>query len=339
MGRAAGERHDGERAVKSAWIGRILSDYLVLVLGLVYLAVVVPIRPAILDPRNLHQLMLAMTPLLVLGIGQMIVLVTGGIDLSLSAVVSLASVVGATLLVDSRSPLAGSAVGVPLAIAAMLLLGLAIGALHGISVTAFKMPAFLVTLVSMMFFSGLAVWYTQSQQISGLPSSIPRLWHGKLLMVPVPVIVAAAMAISAHLLLSHTAVGKRLYAVGHSAQAARVSGIGVRRTVLLAYAISGFCAALAGVLIMARLETGSPTLVPMEILLDCIGAVVLGGTSLFGGKGTVFGTLLGVFFITMVGNTLNMLGLGLDDVLLVKGCVIFLAALVDAIRTRFLAGG
>jgi ribose/xylose/arabinose/galactoside ABC-type transport system permease subunit len=145
--------------------------------------------------------------------------------------------------------------------------------------------------------------------------------------------VVLPLAVLAHGVLSRTVLGRWLYAVGGNARAARVSGVPVERVLLLAYAACGACAGLAAVLYTARLETGSPVL-GQRIFLDVIGGAVIGGSSLFGGRGTVRGTAFGVLFISLVDNSLNLLGLSSFTVLMVKGGVILAAAVLDAWRER-----
>jgi ribose/xylose/arabinose/galactoside ABC-type transport system permease subunit len=143
----------------------------------------------------------------------------------------------------------------------------------------------------------------------------------------------APLAVGAHLVLSRTVFGRWLYAVGGNPRAARVSGVPVERVLVLAYVACGLCAAVAAVLYSARLETGSPVL-GQRIFLDVIGGAVIGGTSLFGGRGTVRGTAFGVLFITLVDNSLNLMGLSSFTILMVKGGVILAAAVLDALRER-----
>jgi ribose transport system permease protein len=198
------------------------------------------------------------------------------------------------------------------------------------------MPAFLVSLSSLILVGGLAIWYTHSERIT-VPPGFTEIWYGRPLGIPTPLIIVCALALVAHFVLAKTVVGRRLYAVGHNSKAAHISGVPVTRTILFAYMASGLCAGLASVLYTARLFTGSPELVENEVLLDCIGASVIGGTSLFGGKGNVGGVVLGVLFMALVGNSLNMLGLRYWHVIMVKGGVILLAAALDALRSKWLA--
>jgi ribose/xylose/arabinose/galactoside ABC-type transport system permease subunit len=188
----------------------------------------------------------------------------------------------------------------------------------------------------MMFFSGLAVWLTQSRPIYDLPLRFNDLGQGAWLWVPNSLIVAGALTLAAHVLLSRSLLGRWIYAVGANARASLISGVPVTRVITFAYVVSGGCAAVASVLYTARLETGSPVL-GQRILLDVIGATVIGGTSLFGGKGRALWTVFGVWFICLIDNSLNMLGLSYFVVMMVKGGIILFAALMDAARTRVLA--
>ncbi|MSU33778.1 MAG: hypothetical protein EXS36_01445 [Pedosphaera sp.] len=164
----------------------------------------------------------------------------------------------------------------------MLALGAGLGALKGAVITLLRLPSFIVTLASMMFLSGFAVWLTQSKNIYGLPASFLALGQ----RLPFAVVLTAALAVAAHLMLRRTVFGRWLYSVGQNATTAHISGVPVRAMTFAAYVASGFCAALASVMLTGRLETGSPVL-GREILLDIIGATVVGGTSLFGGKGKI----------------------------------------------------
>jgi ribose/xylose/arabinose/galactoside ABC-type transport system permease subunit len=151
--------------------------------------------------------------------------------------------------------------------------------------------------------------------------------------VPVPLLIVGGLAAVIHVVLTRTLGGRWLYATGLNARAARISGVPVGRVVVCTYVASGALAAVASILYTARLETGSPTL-GREILLDVIGATVIGGTSLFGGRGKVLWTTMGVLLFTLISNTLNLIGLGDDRAMIVKGCAILLAAALDWVRHR-----
>jgi ribose/xylose/arabinose/galactoside ABC-type transport system permease subunit len=308
------------------------SEYLILALSLAYFAALAPVVEGFASSENLANMLAAMAPLLIVAVGQTLVLVSGGIDLSMTSVIALASVTGSMLITRDGGWLGDTMLAVPAGILVMLAVGFAVGSINGSLVAWARMPPFIVTLTTMMFFSGLAVWLTQSKSIYDLPPELlligKRLWIAATLAV----LVAAA----AHVALSRTLYGHRLYAVGQSARTAEASGVPVARTTLWTYILCGLCAGAAAVLITGRLETGSPVHWRNN-LLDIIGATVIGGTSLFGGKGKVAWTASGVLFLTLLDNSLNLLNFSHFAVMMVKGAVILLAASLDAVRNRLLA--
>ncbi len=319
------------------WQRLLFSEYLVLYLTIAYFLIVLPFAPTLGSVAGLRNIFSNMLPLLAVAIGQTFVLITAGIDLSVTSIIALTSILGAKIMTADGGLLAGSVLAVPLGILAMLAAGMLVGLLNGASVARFRMPPFIVTLTTMMFFSGFAIWVTQSEKIYRLPPSFVVLGEGAVAYIPHALIVTGLLAALGHTILRRTVLGRWIYAVGHNAKTARVSGIPVKTTITLAYMFSGFCAATASILYTARLETGDPVL-GREILLDVIGATVIGGTSLFGGKGKVLWTVFGVLFITVIGDSLNMLGLSHFGIRIVKGAVILFAALIDALRNRLLAG-
>ena len=299
-------------------------------------ALLAPAVPGFASAGNLRNLLSSLLPLVAVAVGETLVLVAGGIDLSVTAVIALASVLGAKVMTADGGLLAGHPLAVPAAVLAMLATGLAVGAVNGLAVARLRMPPFLATLAATTFASGFAIWLTRSEGIAGLPSSFRALGAGRLGPFPAALVVVLPLALAAHALLVRTVAGRWLFAIGGNARTARVSGVPVERATLLAYVACGACAAIASVLYTARLETGSPVL-GQRLFLDVIAAVVIGGTSLFGGRGSVAGTVLGALFITLLDNGLNLMGLSSFSVLMVKGAVILAAALVDAARERMAA--
>ncbi|PIE81999.1 MAG: hypothetical protein CSA11_02470 [Chloroflexi bacterium] len=339
-----------------AWTRRILlSENFVLYLSIAYFLVLIPFIPRIASGKNLANVFSNMWPLLILAIGQTFVLLLAGIDLSQTSIMAMASVIGGiimtsqvnpvlfeksplwgVLLTEAGGPLGGSPWAAPVGILAMVLAGSLIGLLNGISVAKFKMPPFMVTLVSMIFFSGFAIYLTKSENVTHLPDAYIAIGKGQIGFVPYSFILAGILALVAHFLLTRTVLGYWFYGVGRNVRTSLVSGIPTDRVMILAYVFSGFCAALAAVLYSARLEGGRPTL-GQNLLLDVIGATVIGGVSLFGGKGKIQWALYGVLFYTLLANSLNLLNLSYFTINIVKGGVILLAALLDVLRTRFLA--
>ena len=305
------------------------SGFLTLVLCAVYALIMAPLAPGFASTQNFSNVLFSMLPLLVVATGQTVVLITAGIDLSVTSIVALASVAGASLITGDGGLLAGSPVAVPAAVAVMVLIGCGIGLINGGCVAWLKMPPFIVTLTTMMFFSGFAIWSTQSRTIYDLPPNFVMLGQNVWIVSG----IALILAVSIQLILSRTLLGTGLRAVGSNPATARVSGVHVSRVILLAYVISGVCAGLASVLITGQLETGSPVQWQNN-LLDVIGATVIGGTSLYGGRGSVMWTVFGVLLLTLIDNSLNLLSLSHFTIMMAKGGVILLAALVDTLRNR-----
>lgn len=307
----------------------ILSEHIVLFLCVAYFAALAPFTPGFATPGNLGNLLATLLPLFIVAMGQTLVLITGGIDLSVTSIIALCSITGAAIMNGDHGWLAGHPLAVPAALAAMLLVGALVGLFNGVAVTQFKMPPFIVTLTGMMFFSGLAVWLTQSRNIGNLPAAFNAI-GGKTLIA---LAVTAALGVGAHVMLNRSIWGRWLYAVGHNVRAALVSGVPVRGVVISAYVASGLLAAVAAVLYTGQTESGSPILA-QRLLLDIVGATVIGGTSLFGGRGKILWTLFGVLFLKLIDNSLNLLDLSHFTIMMVKGGVILFAALMDALRRR-----
>jgi ribose transport system permease protein len=307
------------------------SEYWVLALCGLYILGVAPFTPGFATPGNFANILASLLPLFVVAMGQTVVLITGGIDLSQTSIMALVSVTGAAIMSSDGGWLAANPLAVPAAIVAMLLLGAFLGLLNGVAVARLRMPPFIVTLVAMTFLSGLAIWLTKSKNIGGLPAGFILLGGNPFCAFA----IAALLAVTAHLLLSRTLWGAWLYAVGQNPKAAIVSGVPYHGVVVSAYVLSGGFAAVATVLYMGQSETGSPVL-GQKILLDVIGATVIGGTSLWGGKGKILWTLYGVLFIKLLDNSLNLLDLSYFSIMMVKGSVILLAALLDSVRNKTL---
>ncbi|WP_158817998.1 ABC transporter permease [Methylocapsa sp. S129] len=315
------------------------SDYLVLALTFVYVGALWPFVPEIVSLSNLVDIFLQVLPLFIAALGVMIVLMVAQIDLSATSIMAMGCVVGASIMTSEGGYLAGSPIAAAAAIGAFIAIGLLIGLLNGVCTAVFEMPSFLVTLTTMMFFSGSAVWYTDSgSSIGSLPSAFLALGYGGIGGLPYAAIITVALAVAVHVGLTRTVFGRWLQAVGLNPSAAAISGVPVRRVVIGAFMFSGLLSSLAAIIYTARLEAGTPIL-GQRILLDMIGAAVIGGVSLFGGKGKVIGVLFGVLFLSVVDNGLQLLGLSLSSVYAIKGGVILFAAVTDAVRHNLMARG
>ena len=338
MGRGGGEEEvspapaitsDGRR-----FTNRLVgSEFFVLFLCLIVFAAFAPFTPGFASPDNLSNILIACLPLLLLATGQTVVLITGGIDLSVTAIIGLSSIVGALVMGGDAGWLRGNPAAMPAAIVAMLGTGALVGFFNGACIAWLRMPAFMVTLTTTMFFSGLAVWLAKkvvnAESIYNLPPAFLALGSQPWLAA----LLAVLATLFAHLLLARTLLGRWLYAVGHNPRTSLISGVPVGGVTVSAYVLSGVFAAMAAVLLTARLETGSPNH-GKALLLDVIGAAVIGGTSLFGGKGKVMWTVYGVLFLSLLGNGLNLLNLSDFLITIIKGAVILVAALLDVWRNK-----
>jgi ribose/xylose/arabinose/galactoside ABC-type transport system permease subunit len=256
----------------------------------------------------------------ILAAGMSLVILTGGIDLSVGSVVGLSGVLSADVLLRTGS--------VPVGVGVGLVVGLAVGTVNGLAVTKLRVPPFIVTLAMMLIARGAAYKYTNARTISGLPSSFAAISQGALSAA----VMAAVFGLT-WLLLMRTPFGRHVYATGGNPEAAWLAGIRVNRVLLAVYALCGLCAGLAGVLVASRLNAGYPKAGEFYEL-DAVTAVVVGGTSLFGGRGSIWGTLAGAFFIGILNNGLNLFHVETYDQLMVKGVVLLGAASLDRWRAE-----
>ena len=253
----------------------------------------------------------------ILAVGMTFVILTGGIDLSVGAVMALVGTLSAGLMVNTGLPAS-------LALPAGLFIGLGIGIFNGALVAWGKMPAIIVTLATMGMARGLGLIYSGGYPVSGIPSWISWFGVGRVGVVPVPVIIMVVIYAVAWVLLQRTAFGRHVYALGGNELAARLSGVKTRRVKLAVYGISGVTAALAALILTGRLMSGQPN-AGVGFELDAIAAVVLGGTAIAGGRGLILGTLIGAVLLGILNNGLNLMGINpyLQDV--IKGGIILLA--------------
>lgn len=347
------ESNQARRSVATLVRRLFVSEYFVLYLTIAYFLLVWAFVPWLGNRRNLSNILSNMWPLLTVAIGETFVLVVAGIDLSQAAIMSVSSVASASLLTTavnpvlfSKSPLwgvilseqggvlSGAAWGLVVAIGVMILIGILIGLINGVSVALFRMPPFIVTLVSFMLFGALAIFLTKSENIMNLPTEYVGISEEYLGVFSVSMAVAVGVAVTAHIILSKTKLGRWMYAVGTNDRTARVSGVPVERVVILAYVFSGVCAAIASLLYSSRLQAGRPVLGGLPLILDIVGANIIGGMSLTGGKGKITWTILGVLFFVVLSNTLSQMNLDSFTVEVVKGGVILMAAFFDVQRRR-----
>ena len=269
----------------------------------------------------------------IIAIGMTMVIITGGIDLGVGSLVALAAVTSALLIRDfggAESAGVGWVVaGSVLGIVVCALAGTFVGAM----ITRFQLPAFIVTLAIMMMASGLAFRLTEGQSIDDLPRAFFWLGGRQTLGVPNPVWLMAGLYIVAHVIMSRTVFGRYVYAIGGNEEAARLSGVPVKRILLVVYTVCGALAGLGGVVLASQLAAGDPKF-GLMYELEVIAAVVVGGTSLMGGRGKIFGTLIGAFIIAVIKNGMNLMNVDPFNQRIVLGAVLLAAVLLDQLKRR-----
>ncbi|BAL98655.1 MULTISPECIES: ABC transporter permease [Caldilinea] len=290
-------------------------------------------RPDVfLNPANLAVIMRFIATFGLLAIGQVLVIITGGIDLSVGSMTALTGVLFATLMMKGVGVIPPLGI-VPSVLIVLVVAGL-VGAWHGFCVTRLHIPPFIITLGTWLMARGLAAFITQGYPIV-FPSNHPFLWfgQGEIARIPIMFIVLVVVATLVFFLLNSTTLGRHIYAVGGNIEAARVSGIKVNRVRIFCFVVSSLMAGIVGLLLASRLGQGTPT-VGTAYELWAIAATVIGGTSLFGGEGTVQGAILGAAIMGVMVNGMVLINLSsyLQDVVL--GAVLVIAVTYDTWRRR-----
>lgn len=286
--------------------------------------------PDFLKASNLLAIVERIVVIAIIAIGMTMVIITAGIDLSVGSLIALSAVIGATVVKHMGGPEAAGWVVVLGFFAGTISCGL-IGMFAGGLVSRFKVAAFIVTLGIMMMARGLAFMTTGGFSIDQVPDSFVWLAQGRLWGIPNTVILLALVYSIAHVFMSHTRYGRYIYAVGGNAEAARLTGVPVGTVIVLVYTVSGLAAGLGGCLQASLVRAAAPNMANMYELY-VIAAVVVGGTSLSGGSGRMFGTLIGAFIIAVIQNGMNLLGIKSYAQMFTLGAVIVLAVLLDKAR-------
>ncbi len=290
-------------------------------IGLIILCVVISIiTPRFLTVTNILNVFTQVSVNAIIAVGMCFVILTGGIDLSVGSTLAITGAIAATLVKSNTNTF--------VTIIAVLIIGALIGLFNGILVSKGKIQAFIVTLATMTVFRGVTYVYTKGTPISGLSSDFTVIGNGKLAGIPLPVILILLVVLGAWYVLNQTRYGRYVYAVGGNEDSARLSGINTDKIKALVYVICGVTAALSGIVVTSRIGSASPN-AGSGFELDAIAAVVLGGTSLSGGEGSVIGTIIGAMIIGVLNNGLNLMNVSPFYQLIVKGFVIILAVILD----------
>lgn len=278
-----------------------------------------------LTDTNITNILLQSTILGIVAFGSTFVLISGELDLSIGAGVALVSVVSAWVMLKTGSIVAGLLAGVGV--------GLVLGVVNGLIVTLLEVPSFIGTFATLVVAHGIALAITQGGTIFGLPSGVGALANDTFLGFQWIIWVMAAVFLLALFVQSKTAFGTRVFAVGGNPEAARLSGIPVKRIHFMVFVISGLSVAIAGLALTARVESGQPNAAGL-LNLEAVAAIVVGGTSLYGGRGSVARTLWGVLLLTLINNGLDLQRVDADAKEITLGIVLAAAASADFLRRR-----
>ncbi len=306
---------------RQEWYGALIA---LLVLGM-FLTFA---SPFFLTTGNLSNILVQASVIALLAGGQTFVILTGGVDLAVGAVTALAGAIAGHLMIKLG-------VNPYVAIMAALAIGAAVGVFNGYLVAFVGIPSFIVTLGGLTLWRGLAYESTGGFDNSGMPDPIPFIGYGTFLGVPMPTIITGIFFVVMAFILSSTKLGRYVYAMGSNEMGARQVGINIRWYKLSVYVISGLCCALSAVVLMARMDTSSGKMAQM-FELDAIAAVILGGTSLFGGRGSIWGSLLGAVLITMIRNGMNLMEISQFKQMMAIGAVVIIAVWIDVLRRQHL---
>ncbi len=294
--------------------------------GLIVVCIVMMVASSsFLSAANLENVLRQVSINAIIAVGMTCVILTGGIDLSVGSVMALSGTIAAGLMVSGLNAVAALLTGVAV--------GLGFGVANGFFVAFARMPPIIVTLATMGIARGLGLIYTGGYPIDGLPDWVGFFGSGKVLGIQAPVLIMLVVYLIAWLLLDRMPFGRYVYAIGGNEQATRLSGVRVARVKLIVYTLSGLTSAFAAIVLTGRLMSGQPN-AGVGFELDAIAAVVLGGTSISGGRGSILGTLVGALLLGVLNNGLNMIGVNPYVQNVIKGGIILLAIYISRERSR-----
>ncbi len=306
---------------RQEWYGALVA---VIVLG----ALLSLASPYFLTTGNLSNVLVQASVIALLAGGQTFVILTAGVDLAVGAVTALAGAIAGHLMLKMG-------VDPYVAMLAALGIGLAVGGFNGYLVAFVGIPSFIVTLGGLTLWRGLAFDATGGFDNAGLPDPFPFIGYGTVFGVPMPTVIMVLVFVLMAFVLSSTKLGRYVYAIGSNEMGARQVGINIRWYKLGVYVVSGLACGLAAIVLMARMDSSSGKMA-QNFELDAIAAVILGGTSLFGGRGSIWGSLLGAVLITMIRNGMNLLEISQFKQMMAIGAVVIIAVWIDVLRRQHL---
>jgi inositol transport system permease protein len=313
-----------------------VQKYAIVLILIAMIIVVSFLSPVFLQPVNLLNIVRQISVIGLIAMGVTVAIISTGIDLSSGSVVGLASVVAASLAQQPDWPQAKfPGLELPLIVALLggLGVGLACGFINGFLIAKFKIPPFIATLGMMTAARGMALLYSNGRPLSSLTDAYNFIGGGAILGIPTPILILALVGIGTHVMLNNTKFGRYIYAIGGNELAARFSGLNLDRVKIGIYTFAGLLAGLAGIVVSSRISSGQPGL-GVGYELDAITAAVIGGTSLSGGIGTVWGTVVGALIIGVLNNSLDLLNVSAYWQQILKGAIIVIAIIIDERKNR-----
>lgn len=319
--RAAGKATAEKLSMKKLLNGNTLMVALIVVM-LVLMCLFIP---RFMTTGNIFNLLIQATTIGLPAIGLTFILITAGNDLSLPTNMACSAILGCAIMQKTQN--------VALGVISIIAIAVLFGVINGFSVSKLKMVPMIVTLAVQTLNVGISEFYTQGISVGGLPKAFSKIFAGKIFgVIPISVLIFLAVAFGMHLILSKTVFGRHLFQTGINEKAARVNGVKTSRILFIIYVIGGAMAGICGVLTAARLNAAGPTMGPTSAFNNIICACVLGGSSVWGGKGTIMGTLIGSIAMALITNAMNLLRVDFFVTYVVKGIIIILACYLDVLR-------
>jgi ribose/xylose/arabinose/galactoside ABC-type transport system permease subunit len=297
----------------------------ILVISIAFIAVVVIsiFAEGFFSLRNLTNVLYQVSALGILVLGITPVIIIGQIDLSLAIMMTTSAIIGVYTINKTGN--------IALGVITTLAVGIAVGAFNGLFIGKLKVVSFIVTLAVMIVGGGLAVLITMNKSVANLPAAYIKIGQGKIGIVPIPFFIFLFLAVCTHFLLNNHYIGRWVYSIGNNEKASKFCGIPIDLTIFLIFVFAGLMAGLSGVIQSAKLGSASASMGRQGVILDYIAAATMGGVSIRGGKGTILNAILGTFFIVIISNSMNLLGVAYYVTLIIKGTIIVFIVALDNI--------
>ncbi len=307
-------------------IASVLFKSLPIILLLTSILILSMVNENFFTSRNIIGILVQSSSLGLMAIGMTLVLIVGGIDLSIPPIMALSAIFGVLFMKNGGDPLTAALI--------MLATGTLGGVINGFAISHLRMIPFVVTMSMQAISYGACLWVTKAVGVTGIHTAFKEVVFAKVGDIPVPIIFVGVVMLASQLIMKKSLFGRWLYLTGTNKKMAQVSGIPTKKVVFMVYLLSGFLAGIAGIILSARLGSASASLGESGMVMDIIGAAVIGGASIYGGVGTAVGAIFGAILITIISNAMNMMHVSYFTMLTVKGALIITFVAFDSIKRR-----